>query len=556
MARQLARAESVGSDGSWQPPRLNSKTLFVLGAMNMIDCININLLNPYVDEMVSDLLGKSPDEPEVAQTVGLLIGLYSLCEVLFSVLWGTIADRIGRKPALLIGLGGSVIAPIMFGLGKSLPMIFTARALDGFFCGNIGVTRTYLGEIVDETNEAKGFSFLAVNFSLGLFIGPMLGGELVYPARWAPGLFAGTIFETYPYLLPNLTYAIFALVAWIIGAIFLEETLPRSKRCKWGRRAAEDLLNDQGPGLQRQHSMTPGTDPIGAPAGFCLDEAEDARILQVEGESTERSSKWCCLYPRTLFQVLMAYCTLSGFTAAGNQLFILLVCLPRSADGWALKPSEIGILQNIGAAALLLTQTCFYPRWTKRFGFYKVFCCGWILMLSSYLLFPVYGLFADPSIYGFWRFVPLGCMQFVLATAGGMVFPTAFAFINRAAAGMDRGAVNGWSNSTGALCRASFPPFSAWLLTMGMKTGHPWGRYLPIYLNGFVSCVALIFALPGLRKIDKQGASVPIQPKPRRTSAAADRASGGAELTPGGSRRRVENEEQRSRREPLVGSAV
>ncbi|CAL1164714.1 unnamed protein product, partial [Cladocopium goreaui] len=118
--------------------------------------------------------------------VGMLIGLYSLCEVIFSPLWGTFADKVGRKPALLIGLGGSCIAPVMFGLGTSLPTIFAARALDGFFCGNIGVTRTYLGEIVDESNEAKGFSFLALCFSAGLFVGPILGGELLGAANWAP----------------------------------------------------------------------------------------------------------------------------------------------------------------------------------------------------------------------------------------------------------------------------------------------------------------------------------------------------------------------------------
>ena len=29
--------------------------------------------------------------------VGMLIGLYSLCEVIFSPLWGTFADKVGRK---------------------------------------------------------------------------------------------------------------------------------------------------------------------------------------------------------------------------------------------------------------------------------------------------------------------------------------------------------------------------------------------------------------------------------------------------------------------------
>ena len=212
-------------------PRLTNKTLFVIAAMNLIDCINVNIMTPYAVEMVSTFLNKNPDSSDVHTTVSLLIGLYSLFEVIFSPFWGMVADRVGRRPCLLIGLAGSALAPILLGLGKSLPVIFAARALDGFFCGNLGVTRTYLGEVVDKTNEARGFSILALCFAMGLIVGPLLGGQLVFPARTAPSLFKGTLFDEYPFLLPNLTYAIFAAIAWIIGFFCMEETLPRSKRC-------------------------------------------------------------------------------------------------------------------------------------------------------------------------------------------------------------------------------------------------------------------------------------------------------------------------------------
>eukprot|EP00442_Polarella_glacialis_P027117 CAMPEP_0115102832 /NCGR_PEP_ID=MMETSP0227-20121206/34162_1 /TAXON_ID=89957 /ORGANISM="Polarella glacialis, Strain CCMP 1383" /LENGTH=439 /DNA_ID=CAMNT_0002499049 /DNA_START=51 /DNA_END=1368 /DNA_ORIENTATION=- len=439
----MVRVAPEGQHGDGEPrPKLTNKILFVLGSMNMIDCINVNLLTPYVVEMVSNFLEKSPEDPEVAHTVGLLIGLYSLCEVCFSVVWG---NRIGRKPVLLIGLGGSVIAPIMFGLGTSLPVIFAARALDGFFCGNMGVTRTYLGEIVDETNEAQGFGFLAVCFSLGLFIGPILGGELVYPARIFPSIFADTIFDTHPYLLPNLTYAVFAAVAWVIGALFLEETLPRSQRCKWPweRRAPigeeempqalflQHSVSSEPGGLRRQIS---GTDPQGSPAAFQAEESEDS--VRAEVSAVESPSR---CYPASLLQVIMAYCVLSGFGAAGNQVFILIVSLPRDVDGFAFGPREIGALQNVAAVALMLTQCVIYPKATKRFGFLRVFMFGWVCQNVGYLLFPVYGLFADPKFH-VWRYVP----QAALALGGGCMYPTAFAFINRAAAGQDRGAVNGW----------------------------------------------------------------------------------------------------------------
>ena len=68
-------------------PKLTGNTFFLLGAMHVLHCINVNLLKLYVSEMISGLLDKSPDDSAVARTIGLLLGLYALCEVCFSVVW-------------------------------------------------------------------------------------------------------------------------------------------------------------------------------------------------------------------------------------------------------------------------------------------------------------------------------------------------------------------------------------------------------------------------------------------------------------------------------------
>ena len=71
--------------------------MFVLGSMNLIDCINANLLTPYVDRLVSTFLEKSPQSPEVAHVVSLLIGVYPLVEAFVSPFWGMFADYAGRR---------------------------------------------------------------------------------------------------------------------------------------------------------------------------------------------------------------------------------------------------------------------------------------------------------------------------------------------------------------------------------------------------------------------------------------------------------------------------
>lgn len=416
-------------------PRLNAKTLFVVGAINLIDSINMNMLLPYVDKMVSAYLDVSPQSPEVATTAALLIGVYSLLEVIVSPFWGMLADMIGRRPCLLIGLAGCVIAPLLFGFSKSIIMAFAARALDGFFCGNMVVTKTYLGELVDEKSEARGFSLLAFCFSLGLILGPAMGGQLVYPASWAPNVFAETIFDEYPFLLPNLVFAIFAAISWCIAAVCIEETLPKSQRCK--RRKVIRRQGTRPQTLQRamsgpMHEMDSGVD-TSADAG---------------------SARGC--YPLPTIQVIIMYCGLTGSVMAQDQLMVWLVSYDRSVGGFELSPRAISIIQNVGAAGVMLSQVTLYPVLTKKIGFLNTLVVGFVLSSLAYGLFPLYGLLANPQ-YGYWRDVVLGLGQCVFTTGTTLMFPTAFAFVNRASQGLSRGAVNGWAHSSGALCEAVFP---------------------------------------------------------------------------------------------------
>ena len=46
-------------------------------------------------------------------------------------MWGMLADRVGRRPVLLVGLAGSAVAPLIFGLADSLAVALFARILDG-----------------------------------------------------------------------------------------------------------------------------------------------------------------------------------------------------------------------------------------------------------------------------------------------------------------------------------------------------------------------------------------------------------------------------------------
>lgn len=105
-------------------------------------------------------------------------------------------------------------------------MAVASRFMWGLLNGNIGVAKTYLAEICDDSNSAKGMALFGVIGGFGRSIGPVIGGFLSTPAKAFPKTFKGTVFDTYPFALPSLVIAVNCLVVFLVALIALPETLP------------------------------------------------------------------------------------------------------------------------------------------------------------------------------------------------------------------------------------------------------------------------------------------------------------------------------------------
>jgi len=147
-----------------------------------------------------------------ALTVGLLMTSFSLMQFLFAPFWGHLSDRIGRRPVILIGLLGSAVSYLLFGLATSLTLLFVARIAAGIAGANIPTAQAYMADMTTAENRAKGMGLVGAAFGLGFIFGPAIGGFL---SRWgyqAPSFFAS-----------GLSLANF-IAAWF----FLPESRPRT----------------------------------------------------------------------------------------------------------------------------------------------------------------------------------------------------------------------------------------------------------------------------------------------------------------------------------------
>ncbi|KAJ2279549.1 hypothetical protein EV176_001454 [Coemansia sp. RSA 451] len=169
---------------------------------------------------------KSPED--VPFYAGLLLMSYSLCQAIPSMYWGVLSDRIGRRPALLIGLAGDLATFVLFGLSKSFTWAIVTRSLNGMFAGNSAVVKSVVAEISDDTNRPRMMALLPLMWNLGSVGGAAIGGIFADPTHQYPRIFGHMeIFRMFPYLLPCLIGCSITVFGLVMGIFKMEETLVR-----------------------------------------------------------------------------------------------------------------------------------------------------------------------------------------------------------------------------------------------------------------------------------------------------------------------------------------
>jgi multidrug resistance protein len=122
--------------------------------------------------------------------IGVLVSSYALAQLVSAPLWGQVSDRYGRRPALLIGLGASAVAYVIFGFAASLWMLLASRLVQGAGGGTVGVIQAYVADATEPGNRARSLGWLSAATSMGVVIGPVLGSLSTNLGPAAPGLLA------------------------------------------------------------------------------------------------------------------------------------------------------------------------------------------------------------------------------------------------------------------------------------------------------------------------------------------------------------------------------
>jgi multidrug resistance protein len=152
----------------------SDRRYIVLFLTIFIDLLGFGLVIPILPNYLKDLAGS-----EV--WVGIGIALFSAMQFIASPLLGSLSDRIGRRPVLLITLLANALGYVLLGLsyGQGLGMLFLARAINGFASGNIGVAQAYIIDITPPEKRSGAMGLIGAAFGMGFIFGPSLGGLIM-----------------------------------------------------------------------------------------------------------------------------------------------------------------------------------------------------------------------------------------------------------------------------------------------------------------------------------------------------------------------------------------
>lgn len=145
---------------------------------------------------------------EGGTAAGLMISVFAGAQLLMSPIGGKWADVYGRRLMIILGLIGFTVSMGIFYLSDNLTVLLISRAIGGVGAALlIPAIFAYVADITTLQQRAKGNSYISAAMSLGIVIGPGIGG----------------FFAEFGLKTPLLLSAIVSFVAVVSSVILLRE---------------------------------------------------------------------------------------------------------------------------------------------------------------------------------------------------------------------------------------------------------------------------------------------------------------------------------------------
>lgn len=192
-------------------------------ATALMDVIALGIIIPVLPNLIKQMAGEST--AEALHYVLIFSTTWAVMQFFASPVIGSLSDRFGRRPVLLVSIFGLGCDYIVMAVAPNLAWLFFGRLVSGITSASIATASAYIADISPPEKRAQNFGVIGAAFGIGLVLGPLVGGLL------------GGINPRVPFW----GAAALALINWCFGLIVLPESLPKNRRSDFSWKKANPI---------------------------------------------------------------------------------------------------------------------------------------------------------------------------------------------------------------------------------------------------------------------------------------------------------------------------
>lgn len=196
--------------------------LFILLTV-CIDSMGFGIIMPVMPDLIREV--SSTNISQAALWGGYLSFSYAIMQFLFGPVVGSLSDRFGRRPVLLVSLAVLSADFLIMAIAPSLLVLFIGRIMAGIAAATHSTANAFMADISSKKERAKNFGLIGAAFGTGFILGPVIGGVAGEFGTRAPFYVAAAL----------------AFLNFCFGSLVLPESLPRENRRAFNWRRANAI---------------------------------------------------------------------------------------------------------------------------------------------------------------------------------------------------------------------------------------------------------------------------------------------------------------------------
>ena len=185
----------------------------------VLDIVAMGIIIPVLPSLIEEFAGSNADAGWIN---GVFIALWAFMQFVCSPIIGSLSDRYGRRPVILLSTAGLAADYVLMALAPNLWWLALGRIVAGITSTCFTTVFAYMADITPPEGRARAYGLIGAAFSAGFVAGPLMGG------------FLGEISPRAPFWVA----AAMSGLAFLYGAFVLPESLPREKRMSFSWRRA------------------------------------------------------------------------------------------------------------------------------------------------------------------------------------------------------------------------------------------------------------------------------------------------------------------------------